>query len=117
MALIKCPECGKEISDRSEICVGCGFPIKEYLSEKIKNAALEEEKNEKEKLLEIEQFEITFSNGFFVKLNRGIVSIKFYDREFEDDIDNFVLLHCNIDEEKNNCIFSFIDKNKAFLVA
>lgn len=31
MALIICPECGKEISDKAEICVGCGFPIKEYL--------------------------------------------------------------------------------------
>lgn len=114
MALIKCPECGKEVSDRSEICVGCGFPIKEYLFEKSKNEELQESIVEKEKLLEIEQFEIFFSNGFFIKLNRGIVSVKFYDREFEDEIDNFVLLHCNIDEEKNNCIFSFIDKNKAF---
>jgi hypothetical protein len=25
--LIKCPECGKEISDKSENCVHCGFPI------------------------------------------------------------------------------------------
>lgn len=32
MALITCPECGKEISDKAEICVHCGFPIKEYLS-------------------------------------------------------------------------------------
>lgn len=28
MALIKCPECGKEISDRSESCINCGFPLK-----------------------------------------------------------------------------------------
>lgn len=27
MALVKCPECGKMISDKSENCVGCGFPI------------------------------------------------------------------------------------------
>ena len=27
MALIKCPECGKEISDKSEKCVNCGCPI------------------------------------------------------------------------------------------
>lgn len=31
MALIICPECGKEISDKAAICVGCGFPVKEYL--------------------------------------------------------------------------------------
>ena len=27
MALIKCPECGKEISDRAALCVNCGYPI------------------------------------------------------------------------------------------
>lgn len=28
MALINCPECGKEISDKSNYCIHCGFPIK-----------------------------------------------------------------------------------------
>lgn len=32
--LIKCPECNKEISDQSEKCVNCGYPIKDYLAEK-----------------------------------------------------------------------------------
>ena len=27
MALIKCPECGKEISDQSSTCIHCGFPL------------------------------------------------------------------------------------------
>ena len=27
MALIKCPECGKEISDRAQACIHCGCPI------------------------------------------------------------------------------------------
>ena len=27
MALIKCPECGKEISDKASSCPNCGFPI------------------------------------------------------------------------------------------
>ncbi len=27
MALIKCGECGKEISDRAATCIGCGAPI------------------------------------------------------------------------------------------
>ena len=28
--LIKCPECGKEISDKSEKCINCGFPLAQY---------------------------------------------------------------------------------------
>lgn len=27
MALIKCPECGKEISDQAQSCPNCGYPI------------------------------------------------------------------------------------------
>lgn len=27
MALITCPECGKEISDKSNQCINCGFPL------------------------------------------------------------------------------------------
>lgn len=32
MALIKCPECGKEISDKSKQCIHCGYPL-ELLAE------------------------------------------------------------------------------------
>ena len=27
MAMINCPECGKEISDKAQTCIGCGCPI------------------------------------------------------------------------------------------
>lgn len=30
MALIHCPECNKEISDKADICIHCGYPIKKY---------------------------------------------------------------------------------------
>lgn len=29
MGLIKCPDCGKMISDQSSICIGCGKPMTE----------------------------------------------------------------------------------------
>lgn len=28
MALIKCPKCGREISDKAKKCVGCGWKVK-----------------------------------------------------------------------------------------
>lgn len=34
MALIRCPECNKEISDKSKICINCGFPIQDYTNNK-----------------------------------------------------------------------------------
>ena len=29
MAIIKCPECGKEISDKAKTCIHCGCPIED----------------------------------------------------------------------------------------
>lgn len=29
MSLIKCPECGREISDKASTCIYCGFPLKQ----------------------------------------------------------------------------------------
>ena len=31
MALIKCPECGKEVSDKAPSCIHCGYPIKQNI--------------------------------------------------------------------------------------
>ena len=33
MALIKCPECGREISDKAQSCIYCGLPLKEYFQD------------------------------------------------------------------------------------
>lgn len=34
MALITCPECGKQISDAAKACPGCGYPINKSSSQK-----------------------------------------------------------------------------------
>ncbi len=36
MALINCPECGKEISDKSFNCINCGFPLSEIVNAEVK---------------------------------------------------------------------------------
>ena len=33
MALIRCPECGKEVSDKAKQCVHCGYPLEDYVAE------------------------------------------------------------------------------------
>lgn len=42
MALINCPECGKEISDKAKQCMQCGFPIDEYLQKNDKKSKEQE---------------------------------------------------------------------------
>ena len=41
MALMKCPECGKEVSDQSETCIHCGYSLKKE-SKEAENISTEE---------------------------------------------------------------------------
>ena len=46
MALIKCSECGKQISDKSDKCVHCGCPIpKTYETNTSNNSQVESKNN------------------------------------------------------------------------
>lgn len=50
MALIKCPECGKEISEYADSCPNCGYSIKDYFEKKKqekKQKELEKEREER----------------------------------------------------------------------
>lgn len=33
MAMIKCPECGKKVSDKVNACIHCGYPLEKYKKE------------------------------------------------------------------------------------
>ena len=59
MALIQCPECGKEISDTTDKCPHCGYPLM-----KIQN---EEKNNEKKRTAIIAIIAYTDSPGYKAK--------------------------------------------------
>ena len=57
MALIKCPECGREkVSDSAEMCPDCGYGIKAYFekikSEEERQKIVEERKKEEQRVME-----------------------------------------------------------------
>ncbi len=45
MALIKCSECGKEISDNSSVCISCGNPINRNYYANVNNSVSSNEMN------------------------------------------------------------------------
>lgn len=66
MALIKCSECGKEISDKAEICVNCGNPIQKIYKEeknKQRKSFNELSKQEKQELVSIMKNEGLYIDG------------------------------------------------------
>ncbi len=44
MALVKCPECGKEISDQAKSCPNCGFVFEHEVLSKTRETELSEKK-------------------------------------------------------------------------
>ena len=82
MALIKCPECGKEISDKSKTCINCGYPISEYASE-----LQTEEQDVSEQIKENQGKEKTFSSEI-KKTNYVVEKTPFWKRWW------FLMLMC-----------------------
>lgn len=45
MALIKCPECGEQVSDKADVCIHCGYPLKNITENNQQEAFNEENEN------------------------------------------------------------------------
>ncbi|MBO4327126.1 MAG: zinc ribbon domain-containing protein [Clostridia bacterium] len=91
MALIKCPECGKEISDRAKACINCGCPIGPA-----SNGVLRVQLNSFLKLIGNMSITVTF-NGVTKRITRG-----YYD-EFVVPADGKTR-NCNI-----TCVHGLLD--------
>lgn len=73
MALIKCPECGKKISDQAEACIHCGFPLSKLKKEEpVVDKQPEEEVKQEPQVVE----ETTNNNQILLK--RGSASFAVY---------------------------------------
>lgn len=121
MALVKCPECGRErVSDSAEACPDCGYRIKAHfdkikyeeakreqikrLEEKKKLAEIEAKKRQEERIKSVPQLEkpqlekpIAIFAISFLSLLTGIIlsiSAKEADRSIAHEIEN--LLFCGV---------------------
>ena len=77
MGMIKCTECGKEMSDKASVCPNCGCPIEDI---KAKILMLSKEKNIYEELVEkgYKQYK-TMANHCILKLDNYISFIVSHD--------------------------------------
>lgn len=65
MALINCPECGKQISDKASMCIHCGFPLQEEMSKNIppKETPLQNEETTRDFLSKETPKKVVIING------------------------------------------------------
>lgn len=90
MALIKCPECGKEFSDKAQACPNCGCPTSEVKNQELKQEEIKEDP----------EFELQLENDYSIKINSDTMTF-FYQSGFilESDVKGFVLNWLSEEEE------------------
>lgn len=64
MALIKCPECGTEVSDKAEKCPKCAYPINTQIKDKVQTIELTSKKYKGQLVLSV----LLLSLGLFISL-------------------------------------------------
>lgn len=90
MALIKCPECGKEFSDKAQACPNCGCPTSEAKNQELKQEEIKEDP----------EFELQLENDYSIKINSDTMTL-FYQSGFilESDVRGVVLNWLSEEEE------------------
>lgn len=73
MALINCPECGKEVSEKAENCINCGYPIKKNVGSK-KLIEYNESAVKYIKSKDYAQAEVLLKNALEIDKNHKIVN-------------------------------------------
>ena len=96
MALIKCPECGKEISDKSKQCIHCGYPLEESNNDN-KNTAYS-----------IRLIHCGEQNVKLIKIIREITGLDL--KRGKDVVDNLLLIKTNISLDEANSIKKQIEE-------
>lgn len=83
MGLIKCPDCGKEVSEKANVCINCGFPIEEHLKEQAeKRHKLAKQLEQKAKQYQQDEIDKRRYDGLkdkrnvFCETKEGIISIQ-----------------------------------------
>lgn len=93
--LIKCPECGKEISDKSKQCIHCGYPLERN------------RKDDKDKLLDSESYCRKCK-----KITRDkLVTMHFNNNGVDEQIESVNCVDCNT--RKPNASAELILKKRA----
>ncbi|MFR5707831.1 zinc ribbon domain-containing protein [Faecalitalea cylindroides] len=115
MALINCPECSKEISDRAITCPNCGYPISEHLKQEELKKIQEQELLKKQKLKQLMNEKYTFNFfGKKIKLNKTEVFCSILQNHIRISRDNVDAHILDLIEPKE--MLQFTDRELSILV-
>ena len=69
MALIQCPECHKEVSEKANVCIHCGYPLKK---DKNTKCIVNGKENDLSFILD-DEYSILFKVRDFIQIGRAHV--------------------------------------------
>jgi hypothetical protein len=99
MALITCPECGKQISDKAVSCPECGFPLADYLKQSSESKEGQVPSSDSETIFYDPEDNIDLNCGKnrHIKIENGYMTvITPFSAEIRDRLDHFVLEYFGI---------------------
>ncbi len=110
MALINCPECNKEVSDKAENCIHCGFPLNErHIQETFRENIFIVTNLKKSKTKRFNRWLLETSGDNNPNLTEGIFNKG--DKVSLLDKDSMEIYKCNLDTycylKMGNGLFSF----------
>ena len=95
MALIQCPECGKQISDKAPACPNCGAPVGEYIDNNQDNSLSLIDQQKVEKDLKLYKRLKVYMNITLTILVIWLFICVLEPIVFEQDLNTFFALLCN----------------------
>lgn len=97
MALIKCPECGKEISDKSKVCIHCGYPMEEIKPLEKPTNIVEEEIEPIPEWDSEDNIFLDCKDGKYIKIENGVMTVELWgNQRAKDIIHNFSLQYYGV---------------------
>lgn len=119
MAIIKCPECNKEVSDKAEACPYCGFGVAKYIERQAKIEKIQEEaeaeaylyvkrkkKEERERAEQAKRETEERKNSIYNK------AINMYENGLSEDVEEAEKLFLSIPDWKDSDIYLKECKNR-----
>ncbi len=105
MALINCPECGKEVSDKASQCPNCGFGVLAYIEMQEKIALIQKEAEEEAYLFVKKTKQEELSREETKKNNIYANAITLFDSYKSDDVKKAKTLFESIEEWKDSSTY------------
>ena len=109
MALISCPECNKEISDKSNACIHCGYPITSEINTKELSNYIKSIKGKNYDLRKVAELMLKKEKIYAIKELRNMTGLGLAEaKEYVESMDLDIYKNLSDSLSTNNAVFAHL---------